>query len=421
VLPVLLGLLPILSAILFLMAPASIANAKTLGAKQEELSQAQVSSIETQLDRASAVVAASDELEQLRKQLEAIPGIKVTPAPKACLDQARKDIWEALLEERRRVRTQIGTNAALARDQFARRSVQNAGLAVTVGLLLGWMRFGAMKEMEEDLKTIRQLLENLVTLSFAQEQNMKEVTAATINTPRYVELSQNQFKIKDDFRIVEDSLQALANRQFEISGVITEKVTEIKATFAKSLEELEERRVNTANVQQQSSMKSLNDLALLLAESMQNMQEQMASAMPGSQSCQKPGNKKGQGQGKGKGEGEGSGKGSPKDKMSKSQEDINKIMKDLKERLDKQGPGGPGGPGGSKPGNSREFAQLAAKQAALRNALRQLQKEKQEQGKGDKGLDEAMDGMDKIERELVNKRLTNEMIQQALWPKQKRS
>jgi hypothetical protein len=270
---------------------------------------------------------------------------------------------------------------------------------------------GAMKEMEEDLKTIRQLLENLVSLSFDQEQNMKEVATTTINTPRFVELSQNQFKIKDDFRIVEDSLQALANRQFEISGVITEKVTEIKASFAKSLEELEERRVTTANVQQQSSMKSLNDLALLLAESMQNMQEQMASAMPGSQSCQKPGNKKGQGQGKGKGDGEGSGKGSPKDKMSKSQEDINKIMKDLKERLDKQGPGGPGGPSGGKPGNSKEFAQLAAKQAALRNALRQLQKEKQEQGKGDKGLDEAMDGMDKIERELVNKRLTNEMIQ----------
>jgi len=168
VLPVLLGLLPILSAIHFLMAPASIANAMTLGAKQEELSKAQVSSIETQLDRASAVVARSDDLEQLRKQLEAIPGIKVTPAPKASLDQARKDIREALLEERRRVRTQIGTNAALARDQFARRSVQNAGLAVTVGLLLGWMRFGAMKEMELSTTYL-----SWVVLSDSQAPNMR--------------------------------------------------------------------------------------------------------------------------------------------------------------------------------------------------------------------------------------------------------
>ena len=264
---------------------------------------------------------------------------------------------------------------------------------------------GEMKQMEEDLKTIRQLLENLVTLSFNQEQNMNDVAGTTINTPRYVELMQQQYKIKDDFRLVEDSLQALANRQFEISGVITEKVAEIKGYFEDGLEELEERRTNTANIQQQSTMKSLNDLALLLSDAMQNMQQQMAAGMPGSQSCDKPGNKPGQGKGKGKGEGE------PQDKMSKGQEDLNKIMKDLKERLDKQGKGSGGaGGGGQQPNNSKEFAQLAAKQAAMRNALRQKQKELQEQGKGDKALDDIMGDMDKIEKDLVNKRLTEEMM-----------
>ncbi|MFN5364192.1 MAG: DUF4175 family protein [Bacteroidota bacterium] len=261
---------------------------------------------------------------------------------------------------------------------------------------------GAAAEMEEDLKAIRQLLENLVGLSFAQEQNMKETGSATINTPYYVSLMQQQYKIKDDFRIVEDSLQALAGRQFQISGVITEKVTEIKGFFKDGLEELEERRNNTANVHQQGAMKSMNDLALLLSDAMQNMPEQMASGMPGNQSCQKPG--KGQGQGKGKNKGEGE----PKDKLSKGQEDMNKIMKDLKERLEKQGKSGGGG--GQQPSNSKDFAQLAAKQAALRNALRQKQKELQEQGKGDKALDDIMGEMDKIEKELVNKRLTEEMM-----------
>ena len=260
---------------------------------------------------------------------------------------------------------------------------------------------GEQQQMEEDIKAIRQLLENLVGLSFAQEQNMKDIGGATINTPRYVELTQQQFKIKDDFKLVEDSLQALASRQIQIESIITEKVSEIKSSLKSSIEELEERRVNTANEQQQRSMKSLNDLALLLAEAMQNMQEQMASDMPGSQACQKPG------KGKGKGKGNESGKGEPKDKMSKGQEDMNKIMKDLKERMEKQqGKGASGG----QPGNSKEFAQLAAKQAALRYALRQMQKEKQEQGKGSKALDEIMEDMNKIETDLVNKRLTNEMM-----------
>lgn len=273
---------------------------------------------------------------------------------------------------------------------------------------------GEMEQMEEDLKTIRQLLENLVGLSFAQEQNKKDVEMTTPNTPRYVELAQQQYKIKDDFKLVEDSLQALATRQFQIEEIITEKVTEVNASLKNSLEELEERRTNTASEYQHRTMKGLNDLALLLAESMQNMQEQMASNMPGSQSCDKPGKGKGAGKGKGKGKGE------PQDKMSKGQEDLNKIMKDLKERLEKgkdgkekggkEKPGGGGG-GGTDPSNSKEFAQLAAKQAALRNALRQLQKEKQEQGKGDKALDDIMDEMNKIEIDLVNKKLNNDMLQ----------
>lgn len=269
---------------------------------------------------------------------------------------------------------------------------------------------GEMEQMEEDLKTIRQLLENLVGLSFAQEQNKKDVETTTVNTPRYVELAQQQYKIKDDFKLVEDSLQALATRQFQIEGIITEKVTDIKANLKNSLDELEERRTNTANEYQHRTMKGFNDLALLLAESMQNMQEQMASKMPGDQSCDKPG------QGKGSGKGKGKGKSEPKDKLSKGQEDLNKIMKDLKERLEKEGkekgknPGGGGG-GGMQPSNSKEFAQLAAKQAALREALRKLQKEKQEKGQGDKALDDVMDEMNKVETELVNKKLTNEMLQ----------
>jgi len=260
----------------------------------------------------------------------------------------------------------------------------------------------AKEQAEEDIKTIRQLLENLVGLSFDQEQTMKEVEKTTINTPRYVELGQKQFKIKDDFRLVEDSLQALASRNFNIESIINEKVTDIKASMKHSLEELEERQVQIANEEQQRTMKNLNDLALMLAESMEQMQQQMADGMPGDQSCQKPGKGKGKGKGKSKGEGE------PKDKMSKGQQDVGKIMKEMKERMEKGK--SQGGAQGGAPGSSKEFAQLAAKQAALRNALRQKQKELQEQGKGDPALDQLQDEMNKLEIDLVNKRLTNEMV-----------
>ena len=67
--------------------------------------------------------------------------------------------------------------------------------------------------------------------------------------------------------------------------------------------------------------------------------------------------------------------------------------------------------GGGDP-SSKEFAEMAARQAALRKALEQKRKELMEKGKGgnSKELQELIDEMNKIETELVNKKLSNEML-----------
>ena len=146
-LPLLLGLMPVLSAIHFLMAPASIANAMTLSAKQEQVSKAQLQTIDGQFDRATQLLVTSQNLEELRQRLDAIPGVRLSPAPDANLERVRREVRESLLNERRRLRSRIGTNSAQASNQFVRRSIQNASLGVLVGLMLAWMRFGAMREM----------------------------------------------------------------------------------------------------------------------------------------------------------------------------------------------------------------------------------------------------------------------------------
>jgi hypothetical protein len=248
------------------------------------------------------------------------------------------------------------------------------------------MQSQEMEQMEEDMEALRQLLENLLTLSFDQENLMESLGRVTINTPQYVELVQQQFKLKDDFRLIEDSLHALSKRVFQIESFVTEKVTEIKANMQDGLGELEERRKPQAGEHQQRVMKNVNDLALMLSEAMNQMQQQMASMMSGSQMCTKPGSGKGN-----------SGK-VPQDKISEGQEKLNEDMKQMREGMKK----------GDKPG-SKEFAQMAARQAALRQALREKQKALQQQGKGSKEMQDIIDQMNKMEIDLVNKRLTNEM------------
>lgn len=245
------------------------------------------------------------------------------------------------------------------------------------------MQQAEMEQTEEDMKSLRQLLENLVGLSFNQESLIKDFNKTPINTPKYVQLTQDQFRIKDDFKLVQDSLQALAKRVFQIESFITEKVSDINSNFRSTLADLEERRKPQAADHQQRAMKNINDLALMLSETMNQMQQQMAGMMSGNQMCKNPG-----GQGR-----------KPSDRITPGQQELKESLEQMKGRMDK----------GQKPG-SKEFAQMAAKQAALRKALREKQQELQQRGQGSPELQEAIDQMDKVETDLVNKKLTNETL-----------
>jgi len=251
----------------------------------------------------------------------------------------------------------------------------------------GAMASGEMAQMQEDMKALRQILENILTLSFEQEDLINDFAAVNTTTPAYVRLVREQNRIKDNFRIVEDSLVALSKRVFQLESFITEKITTINDQVGKSLGELEERRKQQAGDHQQRVMKNLNDLALLLSETMEQMQQAMAQMSPGTQMCQNPGDSPG-GEGK-----------SPMDKITEGQEGVSEDMKNLKEKMGK-----------GEEGKSQDFAEIAAKQAQLKKALEALQKEKSQQGKGSQQLQEIIDQMNRNEIDLVNKRLTNEML-----------
>lgn len=258
------------------------------------------------------------------------------------------------------------------------------------------MQMNQMAQMQQDVKSMRQLLENLVDMSFEQEALIENVNVTITNTPTYVRLVQQQDKLRDDFKHIEDSLQMLSKRVYQLEAFITEKVTEVKRNLKKSVKTLEDRKKSTAVVQQQYAMTGVNDLALMLNEAMAQMQQQMAQQMPGQQMCEKPG------QGQPGGQGQGMGKDGKKPGMGglrKMQEQLNQQLQQMKDMMKN----------GKMPGG-KQFAQMAAKQAAIRKALQDAKKAKQKNGKGGgKELQDLIDAMDKVETELVNKRLPNDM------------
>lgn len=253
------------------------------------------------------------------------------------------------------------------------------------------MQGANMDAMTEDLESLRQLLENLLNVSFSQEELIKSFAATAVNTPKYVSLVQEQFRVKDNFKLVEDSLFALSKRVVQLEAVVLEKSAEIKYNLERSIDFLEERQVSSANNTQQRTMTYANDLALLFNEAMENLQQQMSNSMPGTQMCNNP--KPGAGE-----EGK-----MPLNKISEGQEKLTDEMKKMSEKI-KQGQSG------NERISAKEMAEMMQRQAQLRQALEKLSEEKRSKGQGSKLLQEIIDQMDKTEMDLANKRLTNETL-----------
>ncbi len=270
------------------------------------------------------------------------------------------------------------------------------------------------EDMAEDAGQIRQLLASLVTLSFNQEGLIGEVSNTYIQDPKYQTIILSQNQIKDNFGVLEDSLRAIAKRQVTVASAIGKELGEVNLNIKKSLDGLltynqsfygNSKNTGTSRWMQ-SSMTSLNNLALLLAESLNQMQQQ--SKMKSNSSCKNPSKQKSKSQCNNPGKNP-----SPKS-MRKMQEELNKQMEALKKQLDKQGKPSARHRLGEQGTMSEEFAKMAAQQEMIRRMMQQYGQELKEGNMGDsklaKEIEQLQRQMEQTETDLVNKTITNQTI-----------
>ncbi len=250
------------------------------------------------------------------------------------------------------------------------------------------------EQVMEDMKMIRQMLENLVTFSFDQEDIFNKTNRFKSLSPEYRDLVRSQQKLSQDWKHMRDTLVEISLRQAAISPFINEKISEIDQSFELLINFLEDRKQSQATVHERRIMTNTNDLALMMDESMQNLQQQMSqpNAM-----CKNPGKNKGQGNASKPGQ---------QEKISQGQEKLNDQMKEMHEKMMQQIKEGRE----QEKMSSKDYAEMAAKQAALRKAVEEKAKELQERGKKNEDLEKIGDEMNKIETELVNKKLTKQML-----------
>ncbi len=305
------------------------------------------------------------------------------------------------------------------------------------------MDMAGAESQEEDMEMLRQVLDNLVDFSIAQEGLMKDFKGMNVDNPTYSTKLRNQSVLRENFLHVDDSLYALAMRTPKIAESVTQKLTDIEFNIDKSLERLAENQVVQGTSNQQYTVTGANDLAYLLSRTLDQMQNSMASSSgkgkSGSQEFQLPdiikkqeelndkmkeGTKKGEKSGdkpenqQGNKPGEGKeGNGQNKKGTDQGNQSGNEGKGEQNADDGKNGKGknilgnGENGEGENEDINGQLY-EIYKQQQQLRNALEdKLSKE----GKGNKIGSNLLNKMEQVEQELLekgfNERTLNKMLQ----------
>ena len=325
------------------------------------------------------------EIKDLNNSLEQPNKLSNTDSLQQQLEQDMKDAQQQLEKNNRSKASGSQKSASEKMEELADKLEQD-------------MNESELEEVTEDIATLRQILDNLVQISFDQEEVMKLTQRLSPRSSNYTNQITKQQAVKNNMKMVEDSLLALARRQLSVKPYITKEVSKINSYIQSVYAAFDSRNPKKAAQDQQFALTSMNNLSLMLAESMQEMKQKQSECKSkckksGNGSCNKPG-------GKGK---------SKKTRAKELQQQLNRQMEAMKRSMEQQGKQQQGQSGQQQ--WSEQFAKMAAQQEAIRKMMQDYQNQlKSENGVGDKSLDKLIEEMQKTEKELVNRTLSDQTL-----------
>lgn len=249
------------------------------------------------------------------------------------------------------------------------------------------MQGGQEEENKVNEQQLRMILKNLLKTSFDQEKLMLDFKNSNQDDPKFVKLGQKQLEIKENLKTVADSLYSLSKLVPQIQSTVNKEITNINQQVNLAIEQITEQKISEANRNQQFALTGINNLALMLSEALQQLQNAMKNAKPG-----------------GKG-------GKPKPGLSElreMQQQLNKNMQKAKDAMQQQGIM-PGQKGGKE--ISETLAKMAQQQQMIRQALQEVNNSLNKDGQGKLGnLEKIIKQMEQTEADLVNRRITQEAL-----------
>lgn len=187
-------------------------------------------------------------------------------------------------------------------------------------------------QMSLPQKDIELIIQNILLLSFSQENLLHQFREVPAQSPRYNELGRLQDMKKLEYKIVKDSLSAIAKTNLMLASLLNDKFYDIEIKFGLLPNLIQNNKRNELHSEQQYIINYLNDMALVLTEALQK--DKSEGGKSGSDS--KSGNSTGTQKKNGKGD-----KKEKYDHLKKSQNGLKRQLEDLLSQMKKGEKGKP--------------------------------------------------------------------------------
>jgi hypothetical protein len=241
------------------------------------------------------------------------------------------------------------------------------------------------KQNKANIEDIKQILDNLIIVSFDQEKILNKFSTVDFNNPLVNDLKIKQKNLLGQVVFVKDSLYALAKRTPEIGPVINKEMLGLESSVGSAFDNLESGNVGASRMYQQYGITAANNLALFLSEALENIKEQEKNSMPGDGDCDKPG-----------GKGSKPGIKSLKDSQSSIKEQLQQMIDQMKK--------------GDTGKLSKSIGQTLAQQEIMQQLIRDMVNSGSVGSKASDQLKAIDQLLEQSRKDLINRNVNNELI-----------
>jgi hypothetical protein len=241
------------------------------------------------------------------------------------------------------------------------------------------------KQNKANIEDIKQILDNLIIVSFDQEKILNKFNSIDFNNPLINDLKIKQKNLQGHVVFVKDSLYALAKRTPEISSVINKEMLGLESSVISAFDNLELGNIGGSRMYQQYGITAANNLALFLSEALENIKEQEKNSMPGDGDDDKSGRK------------------SSKPGMKSLKDSQSSIKEQLQQMIDQMKKGDMGK-------MSKSIGQTLAQQEIMQQLIRDMVNTGSVGSKASDQLKAIDQLLEQSRKDLINKNVTNELI-----------